>query len=275
MAKEYHIVCGENSSNNLMISDVIDFSNENIKLITLLDTLVLGPLYDLKTLRGINERINWFEEFFQETDFYFHREINGKDIAVKLREITSGDSIFIWLGDDGNEYIWKAAILNFLKDISITIYTVDWQNIPFNSHNGYNAKLFSLYVCTSENIQLAKQYFRLITNNEKLFFEKSWEKFLRNNSNLRILNNQNQIEESDITYFDDILIANCTPDFQFSFKVIGLTIGNMYNGYNSNGIGDYFLIERLKQLCYEGLLQMRNQDHGQRNGHIFEVALAK
>lgn len=275
MAKKYHIVYGENSLNNLMISDVIDLSNENIKLITLLDTLVLGPLYDLKTLKGINERINWFEEFFQEPDSYYHREIKSKELADKLSEITSLDTVYMWLGDDGNEYIWKAATLNFLKDKKISIYTVDWENISFNNHNGYDAKLFSLYVCTSENIQLAKQFFRLITNNEKLFFEKSWEKYLRNNSNLRILNNQNEIEESNITYFDDILIAHCTPEFQFSFKVIGLTIGNMYNGYNSNGIGDYFLIERLKQLCYEGQLQMRNQEHGQRNGHIFEVALVK
>jgi len=273
MKKEYHIVCGENSLNNLMISDVIDFSNENIKLITLLDTLVLGPLYDLKTLNGINDRINWFEEFYQETDFYYHREINGKDISVKLSEITSGDSIFIWLGDDGNEYIWKSAIINFLQDIDISIYIVDWQSIPFNSHNGYDAKLFSLYVCTLENIQLAKQYFKLISDSEKLFFEKIWDKFLRNNSDLRILNNKNEIDESDITYFDEVLKSHCKLEFQFSFKVIGLAIGSMYNGYNSNGIGDYFLIERLKQLCYEGQLQMRNQEHGQRNGHIFEVRL--
>jgi hypothetical protein len=273
MAKEYHIVFGENSLNNLMISDVIDFSNENIKLITLLDTLVLGPLYDLKTLKGVNERVNWFEEFYQESDFYYQREINSIDLAVKLSEITSLDSVYMWLGDDGNEYVWKAAILNFLKDISISIYTVDWQNIPFNSYNGQDAKLFSVYVCTLENIQLAKQYFELMTDSEKLFFEKIWEKFLINNSDLRILNNKNEIEELDKNYFDEVLKSHCNPDFQFSFKVIGLTIGNMYNGFNSNGIGDYFLIERLKQLCYEGQLQMRNQEHGQRNGHIFEVAL--
>jgi hypothetical protein len=50
-----------------------------------------------------------------------------------------------------------------------------------------------------------------------------------------------------------------------------MVLGNLYNGKNWCGIGDGFLIERLKQLCYEGKLEMRNQEHGMRNGNIFEV----
>lgn len=273
MAKEYHIVYGEQAKAVLEESGSVDFSKPNVELILLQDNFNEGKLFDLKTLKGIEERVKWFQDFYRQNDNYFFRETHSKEIMAKLSEITTLDTVRLWLGNDGKEYIWKAAILNFLDKANLSIYVIDWSDIVF--YNVYNEviSLYSVNVSSLPNIKIASQNFRLLSNDEKNEFSDLWIKLLRNNAELRVLNTSNEIEEAEITYYDQVLMSNCKSDFQPSFKVIGLAFGDLYNGFNSCGIGDMFLIERLKQLCYAGKLKMRNQEHGPRNGNIFEVAL--
>jgi len=273
MAKEYHLVFGESAQAGLEQSGSVNISDINIEIICVKDNLNVGKLFDLKTLEGLEDRVTWFENFHQEIDSYYYRENHIQVVRDKLNEITSDDTIYMWFGNDGNEFIWKAAILNFLKDINISIYVIDWSDITF--FNIYNEEIspWSLNVSSLSNIKIASQNFRMLTNKEKNDYNNLWNKLLKNNTDLRVLNIYNQIEESDIAYYDNVLISNCKTDFQHSHKVVGEAIGDLHNGFNSCGIGDSFLSERLKHLCYNGELQMRNQEHGQENGIRFEVRL--
>jgi hypothetical protein len=271
MSKEYHIVSGEIAQNVLIESGVVDFSSSDKELIVLKDNLGEGKLYDLRTLAGIDERVKWFEGFYNETDSYYCRKKHAHENYQRFIKIAQEDSVYLWLGNDGNEYVWKAAVLNFLEDIQPFVFVLDWSDIVAHNDFGDRISLYSLNVCTKKNVQISVTFFRSIALEERQDFAFLWSKLLENNTDIRALNEDNIIEEASKHYYDAILISECNQEFQSSARVVGMVLGNLYNGKNWCGIGDGFLIERLKQLCYEGKLEMRNQEHGMRNGNIFEV----
>jgi hypothetical protein len=273
MDKEYHIVYGETAKNSLVQYTHIDFIGDDVELIVLEDNLTEGPLYNLTSLEGLNKRIEWIDHFYEGKDIYTYREDDIFEIQQKLNKVDSNDKVFIWLGNEGNEYIWKCALLNSFGQINPIIYVIDWSKIVFYNIQNEQISTYSVNVSSATNINIAFQNFRHLTEEEKNTYSDLWVIYLKNNSQLRVLSNVSTLLETTMDYFDNILISECTTEFQRSVIVVAKTFGVLFAKKYYCGIGDHFLIQRLKQLCYEGKLQMRNQEHGQRNGHIFEVSL--
>lgn len=235
-------------------SNFVDFSNETNQLIVLNDNLAEGKLFDLHTLNGLNDRLNWFENFYTVVDTYYFRDKHAITIQEKLKTIGSHDTIYIWLGNESNEYIWKCAILDFLKELDVNIYVVDWNNITSHTIRGEEYKVDFLRICKPENVEEALQNFRILTHEEKYSFIAIWNKILKNNADLRILKNEILVE-SNITFYDELLISRCTNEYQKCAYIVGMMLCDMWEQKES-GIGDSFLFERLEQLGSLGKLEI-------------------
>ena len=255
MKKEYHIVYGEQANAVLQESQCIDFSNSNIELITLRDNLNEGKLFNLKTLEGIDERIKWIEDYYGEDKWSDLRREDAKACKVLLENIQDTDLVYIWLGNDSSEYVWKALVIDFLKELKVNIFVIDWHNVTTYNVHGKEVNIDYLNICQPENAVTASQNFRHLKSDEKQFFIELWQRLLKNNAEIRNLNN-GVLEEGDVRFFDAMLLARCKTDFQTAAYVVGMTLGDMYFKYKSGGIGDFFLYERLEQLAKLGKLEI-------------------
>ncbi|MCA5005275.1 DUF1835 domain-containing protein [Sphingobacterium sp. WQ 366] len=220
-----------------------------------MDNLNEGKLYDLKTLKGIEDRVKWFEDFYGEDIWSDLRKKNVKDCKLLLERIQQHDRVFIWLGNDASEYVWKCAVVDFLKDLNVDIYSIDWQNVFGYNVRGQEINLGYLSICNPENAFVAGQNFRVLAKNEKQNLIDEWNRILINNTDLRNLNN-GTLEEGDISFFDEMLINRCNNEFQAGPRVVGFTLADMYFKFKSGGIGDFFLFERLEQLAEMGKLEI-------------------
>ncbi len=164
------------------------------------DNLNEGFLFDLKTLQGLDERIEWFDKYYKFKEHYRDRKFDNIVIQSKLKKITPGDTVYLWLGDEGNEYIWMCAILNFLLKTKLSIYVIDWSKISFNNFHYKELSAYSLQVSAPQDVILASKNFRRLTNPEQNIFSELWINFLKNNSPLRILKELSSILETDIEY---------------------------------------------------------------------------
>lgn len=273
MVEEIHIVYGEIGKAILLQSNCVDFSSSDRAIILLKDNLTEGPLFDLKTQDRLSDRIGWFEEFYNASDSYHMREESARKVGRQLCEIRAGCVVYIWLGNEGNEYVWKSAVLNFLQDVAAAIFVIDWGNIwvegKFGKFNPY-----SLYVCAKDQVSIVNGSFSPLSDVERLHWSNIWAGLYKNNSSLRVLK-ENKVIESDVSFYDEMVLAHCTDEFQRSTYVVGLTLGYLYSECRGAGVGDMFLFERVRQLANQGVLEITNQQYGPSCGHLFDVRRVK
>jgi len=271
---EYHIVYGEVGENQLLFSGLINTSSAIQRIVRLQDNLDTGYLYNIKTLEGIEARVNWFKKFFSniyvedETRLLLARENN-----IRLSDITAEDTVYIWLGNDCTEYLWKLAVFYFL-DNTITCYAVDWSKVWVQNKSGETKNLMSLSLSAVEHIDLVKKSFQLVPLDQKIAMGTQWENLLKGNAEMRIFNKNLQIEEVPVSYYDGILLQYCSDDFQTSSYIVSYSLIYFWNNIGT-GTGDGFLFERLYQLVLMGVLESRNHVQEKYSKHIFEVRKVK
>lgn len=274
MAKEYHIVCGDIAKAVLIQSGHIDFSDSIKEIICFKDNLAEGPLYDLKTLSGFDEREKRFNDFYVTNLWGEFRRENAQECQLDFSKIKKGDVVYLWLGNDSNEYVLKAGILNLLKEVDVEINSIDWEILVFQNDKGIKFNLYSLNICSFENAIIAGKNFRLLRQEEKTFFTELWGKLLKSNTDFRILMN-NKLVETDVTYLDDRILNTCTNEYTKNSRVVGHILGDLIEENPGNGIGDSFVFRRIEQLVESGILEARNIVKREGCFDLFEVALAK
>lgn len=272
MAREIHIVRGYSGKETLLRSNCVDFSSSEKRLFEVVDSLSEGKLYNLETLEGLEERIKWFEDLYNEPTYGdWSRRDDARRIRQELREINAKDTVYIWLGNEGNEYLWKIAIVDFLADIEIPIYVIDWSEVFVENDYGntYNATYLSINL--PKNVPVIKNKFRLLTKTERVEWSNIWVALLTHNADLRTLSDKLEIEEGDVSFFDEMILANCSEEFMSAPHIVGSTLTAVWNTYKGAGIGDGFLFERIKQLAILGLVEIANQQYYPAAGRLFDV----
>jgi len=271
--KHYYVVYEDNSGSLLLKSKCVDFSSENNKLIVLKDNLTVGRLFDLKNLNGMDDRLKWFDSYYQDIECQLDRALNARTIGEQLKHITSSDSVCIWLGEYGDEYIWKTAILDYLSDTDCAIYTLEWPLLPFNNFEDVKLNISSLYQSSTEYARIAGQHFKLITSEDRISLVESWQVLLKNNSDLRLGIN-NSIIEADVTYFDSLLLERCKNEFQINSRIVGDLYMDFMRSNDVIGVNDLFLYRRIEELIRLGKLVRGNFKKSAHGYDFFEVKLS-
>jgi len=269
MAKEYHITYGDSAKGNLLRSDCVDFNLPHVSLIYLMDNLGEGLLFDLKTLNGISDRIQWFEDFYEQEDTYYFRDQLAIEVFEQLSEIAEGDTVYIWLGLTIDDVVWNAAILHFLKDKDVSIYVIDWY-VHFKNYSvDEGSKLISLGIFQSKEVDIVKEKFRPLTTSELFIWAAKWERLISNNEPLRMLNANYEIIEHDVSDFDKLIIALCSDNINYTDSIT--IVSNMWVDNRCWGLGDDFILERLRKLIRSGILEIKDHKLESLNERRFYV----
>lgn len=250
--KDVHVVFGYQAGATLAQSGILDLKDSEI--VVLLDMLNIGPLCDLYSQEGIEKREDYFLHIFDHSPY----NDNGvKSDIEKIKAIAEHDKIYLWLGNAEYEIISTSRILHHLSKLEADIFLVDYSNIPVQL--GHEVIIYpkSLSILAAEQVKTVAQYFKLLDSEALQKWSVTWEKLLSENSLLRVVDEHGEILHKDLSYFDPILTAHCKNIFQKAARVIGQTLGTMYE--MNSFIGDSYLNYRLKQLVLDKKLDSKGE----------------
>lgn len=212
-----HFISLNNLDNDMLKNSVIMNLNEDYSL---------GPLLDVSTKKGLNNRIDWFNESFMNECYgeFDEYEKCGDKIALSytsLSFIEKTDSIVIWHGKNTSDQIGLRYIISRFSDNLIS--EVDVTN-TFKGEDYLNYCPISLAECDYEMVGEAIYKINLIDKEKRLEYTSEWDSLEKDSSTLRVFFD-GVIESVDEDYYDKLILSNCSYNYKSAALIIGETMG--------------------------------------------------
>ena len=261
LPKNLHIVFGKSAQGIFKESGV--FNLDDIHLICLEDALNIGPVCDLYSKEDLERRTLWWSaiydilpppEFITESfDFIPEKDIEMIKSIIENRK--KFNRIYIWTGISASEIIHTARLLYYLGDVDIDIFITDFSKVSVKRYDGQIIHPEVLYVVAAPQVGFVVEHFEKQTKNDVLKWQELWKRIvLQKESTLIVLDKKETIKFVGESYFDSVLEANCTNEFQTAVRIIGHTLLDI-----NFEAGDGFLNWRLKHLCLTKKLEFDGQ----------------
>ncbi len=271
--KDLHITFGFSGKTLLTESQLIDSHLGDISGFT--DSLGLGPLCDLDDMGAIDKRKSWWQNVLGSIQSEGANNFIDDNLLL-LEKITSSydryRNIYLWLGDDANERITTARFLYSLKELSVSIYKLNFRNMDFRNEKGVKLNLTSLQVMRAENILKAAKHFEKLSEDDVQYYVSLWENIRAKESVIHLFSKSGSYLSGDETFFDQYLLNRCSDVPQRSSYVVGYTLCEIWDEFCDTSVGDIFLFYRLKELANLGKIEISNpHEDAERAAMVFDV----
>jgi hypothetical protein len=261
----YHFVVGDMAAKPLLDA----FSDqEDSSIIVLKDILNVGSL-----LKEENQSFSEMRSAFWQTiapnekqEFILNDMEQLLEVSKKMYE---DESIVAWfwmapLPADICAYYWLLYYLSKHKSRFLVINTA---GLPFLNDSG---KLYfpkSIAELSAKEIVKATKLARPVSNSEIEVDTYEWKQIQAHNAAIRTMGGGKKINHQSVDFYDHLLLAHCTSNFQKSQKIINGAIGKE----NNIPTGDLYLAWRLRELAAIGTLQIQGENG--KSPKDFEVKL--
>ena len=175
-----HLVCGDSPAGSLKValkeSDLIQQEN----IINMSDLFSIGPIWNLHTSEGINNRYNWLRtRISMDDEVLFTYEDNFKQNLLALEQIPSHHKIIIWTGENAHEQTSLRFILYVLKEKTNDIVLINI-NEAYKMHLDRPEIEFTPRHMGEISAKQLKQMYEnkdnghVLTQSERKAFEQQW-----------------------------------------------------------------------------------------------------
>jgi hypothetical protein len=239
-----HIIFKEFSRNTLIDNKELNIKSNNI--ISLEDDLRVGPISNLNFDDKIKDRKNWLSNVLKKTNEVEKIVSNVEKDIEKIDTILNNENhkvFYLWTFNNALDIISTAKLITKLMEFNITIFIIDFNEITLQNKNGNSFCPKSLIEVNSSQVYKIFNNFKQVETEQLIKWESLWKKIEKENSLLRILDNNGNIKSEKETHFDNLLKSFCKNDFQKSARIIGETLVE-----SKFSISDWYLNWRLKKL---------------------------
>ncbi|MFG0211942.1 DUF1835 domain-containing protein [Brevibacillus porteri] len=236
-------------------------------IICIEDDFSVGPLHQLETTTGMNERVDWTLSFFRKTE-----PISVEDLTIVkeslLRSLTfpsqipDGSNVILWHGQNASDSIGISYAIYMLRDKNISFQAIDVT--AFSIDCDYKVRDLDgnevSYVWKSagalppdwvmDTYQVKKNM--PVPLIQSLILE--WEKWSHSDKSMLRVYKQGEVLEVSEDYYDALILEHASKEFQKAARVIGTVMGE-----SDQCIGDTYLIYRVHELIKQGLLQYQGE----------------
>lgn len=254
-----HIVFQQADINTLSRSFDLDESL-NDEIVEIKDDYAVGPLKDIYSDEGIEERKQWWRTVLSGGDFDGHvetGEVNDNKTVEAIKENLSSDQqekIWIWVAPNKHDvsgYYWLMAQL---KEFVGRVFILSLNNLPFINEKGNIFYPINLSEIPPREFLKAKKLARPITPSEFEIDPDEWLKICNENKMVRILEGAKKLSQHDEDFFDKDLSEFITPEWQKANKVI-----QQFLNKSKHTTGDMFLLWRLKELIAKQIIDAQGE----------------
>ncbi len=263
-----HIVFEEANIEALKKSFELDPSL-NGEIVSIQDDYAVGPLSDIYTQEGIENRHSWWKNILKNGHYDGiaddgHVDDNKEVTQLKVK-LTENDEEVVWIWTAQNKhdvsgYYW---LMSQLKEFQGRIFILYLNNLPFINEKGSIFYPTSLFQIQPKEFVKAKKLARPITLSEFETDPDEWSKICSEDKGVRLLEGGKKLIQKGYDYYDNGLVMFISKDWQKASKLF-----HQYYSKVKDTTGDAYLLWRLKQMIEEGKIEMQGN---MQNMKEFEV----
>lgn len=266
-----HVVFEEANIEALRKSFALDTTLEG-EIISIKDDYAVGPLADIFSVEGIENRHQWWREVLK--DGHYHGTADdghvddSKEVAelkAKLQE-NAEEVVWIWAAQNKHDVSGYYWLMSQLKDYQGRIFILYLNNLPFINEKGNIFYPTSLFQIQPKEFVKAKKLARPITLSEFEIDPDEWGKLCREDKGVRLLEGGKKLIQKGYDYYDKELMAFISKDWVKASKFF-----LQYYSKAKDTTGDAYLLWRLKKLIEDGKVEMQGN---LLNMKEFEVRIA-
>ncbi|MCM3781428.1 DUF1835 domain-containing protein [Neobacillus mesonae] len=260
-----HFVVGQSFAGDMKQALKAQGWSDAHKMIVLEENYAIGPLYHLDSTEGREARSEWFRNHISEAfDFYTELEDDYQNLLQKIELIPEHAKIILWSSRSASEQIGMRHAAYLLRNRRNAVVLMDACKISEELYNRPDAFINYLHSGEVPSEKLQKALVRINEGkeqelNEIAYLVKEWENLSEQQGNLRIWSDQAVVEVPD-NFYDHYLLEQLDKlnppsgnnDFIKSARLIGEAIG-----YSDQHIGDSYFEYRIRELIYDGILEIK------------------
>ncbi len=219
------------------------------EIIQVKDDYAVGPLIDMYTGTGIENRRQWWRDVLAGGDRDGHvdtGEVDDVKIVNQLKERLDADpdeTIWIWAAPNKHDVCSYYWLMSQLKDYQGRIFILYLNNLPFLNEKGNLFYPENLFDIPAKEFVKAKKLAREITLSEFEIDPDEWAKICSENKGIRLLEGGKKLVQEDYDFYDAELKKFISADWQKASKII-----HHYLSKAKHTTGDMYLLWRLKTL---------------------------
>jgi hypothetical protein len=223
------------------------------ELLTVCDDFAVGPVSDIYSEEGINNRKEWWKEVLREGDYDGHVEsgvVNDQTVVesiVNRLNAEKNEVLWIWAAQNKHDVSGYYWLISQLKEFQGRIFLLYLNNLPFINEKGSIFYPENLFEIPAKEFLKAKRLARPVTLSEFEIDPDEWNRLQSENKGIRILEGGKKLVQYDYDYYDEDLRKFIGKDWQKASRII-----QQFLSKNKQKTGDAFLLWRLKLIIQNG-----------------------
>jgi len=248
------------------------------KIFQVKDDYAVGPLKDIFTEEGIENRKNWWRTVLAGGDLdgkVDASEVDDAKLVATLIEKLNNEpeeKLWIWAAQNKHDVSGYYWLMSQLKDFQGRVYILYLNNLPFLNEKGQLFYPEWISSILPKEMLKAKKLARLITPSEFEVDPDEWNKICNEEKLVRLLEGGKKLIQKEETFYDSELKTFITGDWQKGSKII-----NQFLNKAKHTTGDMFLLWRLKALLATDVYDvqgevknMKDFEVKKKSGELFE-----
>lgn len=260
-----HVVTGLSFAGSLKQAlKELGWSNTH-KVIALSENYAIGPLYELHTMEGMKARSEWFRNHISEAyETYADFEDEYQEVLHQLELIPEEAHVVLWSSNNALEQLGMRHAVYLMRDRNNPLVALDACQICEQLYNQPDKLMNYVHSGEVPTDKLNEVLLRIgegseLSSNQIQHFAEDWITISKQHGNLRIWRNSAVVQVPD-HYYDLYLLEKLDklrpPESEHDFLKAARLIGEAM-GYCDQYIGDSYFEYRLRELIYEGILEIK------------------
>ena len=243
-----HIVFQQEDVKTLSKSFELDESLRS-DIFEIKDDYAVGPLKNIYSDEGIEERGEWWRNVLAGGDYDGHvdtNEVNDKKVVRELLNQLKNneeETAWVWIAPNKHDVCGYYWLITQLKDYEGRIWVLWLNNLPFINEKGNIFYPQNLAEIPPREFLKAKKLARPVTASEFEIDSDEWMKICNENKGVRILEGHKKLALEDDDFYDRVIKNYITVDWQKASKIIQLFLSK-----EKEVTGDAYLLWRLKTM---------------------------
>lgn len=250
-----HIVFQQSDVDTLKKAIALD---ESLKgdIIEMQDELAVGPLADIFTDEGYNNRLEWWKKILEHSPYpYSEGRVDDRKKLASIKEYLDADfneQAWIWMAPNQHDVCGYYWLVSQLKEYEGSVHILSLNNLPFIDEKGNIFYPTDLHQIPPKEFIKAKKLARSVTASEFESDNDEWKKLCSENGIVRILEGGKKIISKDASHYDEVILKAISQEPQKLHKIFSTLFGKM-----KVHTGDVFLVWRMKELVNEDKLELQ------------------
>jgi hypothetical protein len=219
------------------------------------DELAVGPVADIFTGDGYNNRIEWWKKVIEFSPYLDSlATVDDRENVNSIKErlaANTDEQAWIWVAPNQHDVCGYYWLISQLKEYQSRIYILFLSNLPFINEKGSIFYPTNVFEIPPKEFLKAKKLARPVTSSEFELDSDEWGKLCSENGIVRILEGAKKIISKDASYYDDDILSVLTTEPQKLQKIFNTLFGKM-----KLHTGDVFLAWRIRELINEGKIEI-------------------